>query len=111
MKLGKLLIYLGILVALAAYVYFVEIKQKQEKQATEEKAAKIVQLEKDQIVAVDLQSRDKEKIELKKPSDTWVLTSPIKTKADVAAVGRFSMLSPMQNREDRLGEGREMGRL
>jgi hypothetical protein len=87
MKPGKLLIYLAILVALAAYVYFVEIRHKQEQQDTEEKAAKIVHLEKDNIVAVDLQSSDKEKIELKKPSDTWVLTSPIKTKADISAVG------------------------
>jgi len=85
-KLGKLLIYLSILVALAAYVYFVEIKHKQEQQAIEEKAAKIVHLEKDKIVEIELLSRDKEKIELKKPSDTWVLTAPIKTKADMSAV-------------------------
>src|SRR3990172_2919881 len=84
-KLGKLLIYLSILVALAAYVYFVEIKHKQEQQAIEEKAAKMVHLEKDKIVAVELLSRDKEKIELRKPSDTWILTSPIKTKADESA--------------------------
>jgi Domain of unknown function (DUF4340) len=86
MKLGKLLIYLSILVALAAYVYFVEIRHKKEQQAIEEKAAKIVHLEKDKIVEIELLSRDKEKIELKKPSDTWVLTSPIKTKADTSAV-------------------------
>jgi hypothetical protein len=85
-KLGKLLIYLSILVALAAYVYFVEIKHKQEQQTIEEKAAKIVHLEKDKIVAVDLLSRNKEKIELRKPSDSWVLTSPIQTKADESAV-------------------------
>jgi hypothetical protein len=64
----------------------VEIRHKQEQQATEEKAAKIVHLEKDKIVAIELLSRDKEKIELKKPADTWVLTSPIKTKADASAV-------------------------
>ncbi|MGO9572503.1 MAG: DUF4340 domain-containing protein [Desulfomonilaceae bacterium] len=86
MKLGKLLIYLTILVALAAYVYFVEIRHKQEQQAIEEKAAKIVHLEKDKVVEIELLSRNKEKIELKKPSDTWVLTSPIKTKADASAV-------------------------
>jgi hypothetical protein len=86
MKLGKLMIYLSILVALAAYVYFVEIRHKQEQQEIDEKAAKIVHLEKDNIVEIELLSRDKEKIELKKPSDIWVLTSPIKTKADASAV-------------------------
>ncbi len=86
MKLSKLLIYLSILAALAAYVYFVEIRHKQEQQVIEEKAAKIVHLEKDKIVEIELLSRDKEKIELKKPSDTWVLTSPVKTKADESAV-------------------------
>jgi Domain of unknown function (DUF4340) len=86
MRLGKLLIYLAILVALAAYVYFVEIKHKQEKQVAEKKAAKIVHLDKDKIVDVELLSRDNKKIELKKPADTWVMTSPIKTKADASAV-------------------------
>lgn len=86
MKLSKLVIYLSILAALAAYVYFVEIRHKQEQQVIEEKAAKIVHLEKDKIVEIELLSRDKEKIELKKPSDTWVLTSPVKTKADESAV-------------------------
>ena len=57
MKLSKLLIYLSILVALAAYVYFVEIKHKQQQQATEEKAAKIVHLEKDKIVQIEILTR------------------------------------------------------
>ncbi len=86
MKLNKILIYLSILVALVAYVYFVEIRHKRNKQASEEKAARIVQMEKDKIVRIELASHDKGKIELKKPAKTWVLTSPIKTKADEAAV-------------------------
>ncbi|MGB6065035.1 MAG: DUF4340 domain-containing protein [Desulfomonilaceae bacterium] len=86
MKLNKILIYLSILVALIAYVYFVEIRHKQEKQASEEKAARIVQMDKDKIVRIELISQKKGKIELKKPAKTWVLTSPVKTKADEPAV-------------------------
>jgi hypothetical protein len=89
MKLGKLLIYLLIFVALASYVYFVEIRHKREQKAIEEKAARIVNLGKDDVVQIELLSRDKEKIELKKPADTWVLTSPIKTKADASTVASF----------------------
>ncbi|MBI5250830.1 MAG: DUF4340 domain-containing protein [Desulfomonile tiedjei] len=86
MKLRNISIYLIILVALGAYVYFVEIKHKKEQQAQEEKAAKILQLEKDKVVRVELKTSDGT-IELQKPGESWVLTSPIKTGADQIAVG------------------------
>jgi Domain of unknown function (DUF4340) len=86
MKLGKVLIYLVILVAVAAYLYLVEIKYKEKQEAAEKQSKKIVQLEKGKIVGIDLQSNDKGKIELKKPGDTWVLTAPVKAKADEAAM-------------------------
>lgn len=86
MKLGKVLIYLIILVAVAAYLYLVEIKYKEKQESAEKESKKIVQLDKDKIVEIDLQSQDKGKIELKKPSDTWVLTAPVKAKADENAI-------------------------
>ena len=56
MKLRNLLIYLVVFVTLACYVYFVEIKHKGEQQVQEEKAAKIVQLEKDKLVSCHTQN-------------------------------------------------------
>ncbi|MBI4962338.1 MAG: DUF4340 domain-containing protein [Desulfomonile tiedjei] len=86
MKLGKVLVYLIILVAVAAYLYLVEIKHKEKQETAEKQAKKIVQLEKDKIVEIELQSQDKGKIELKKPAEMWVLTAPVRAKADEDAV-------------------------
>ena len=86
MKLSKVLIYLVVLVAVAAYLYVVEIRYKEKQDAAEKQSKRIVQLDKEKIVAIDLQSEDKGKIELKKPGDTWVLTAPVRAKADEAAL-------------------------
>lgn len=86
MKLRNVLIYLMVFAALASYVYFVEIKHKGEQQVQEEKAAKLVQLEKDKLVSMTLKTPD-HTIELQKPGQSWVLISPIKTAADQIAVG------------------------
>lgn len=86
MKLRKVIIYLVILGALAAYVYFVEIKYKHEQEVLEEKAAKIVQLEQDKVARVELKAPERT-IDLQKPGDSWVLSAPLKTAADQFAVG------------------------
>ena len=86
MKLNKLVIYLLILVALGAWLYFVEIKHKEKKQAAEEQASRIVSIDKDQVVQIDLKSKDAAGIEIKKPADVWVLTSPLDTRADQSAI-------------------------
>jgi hypothetical protein len=86
MKPRNILIYLIILAALAGYVYFVEIKHKQEQKVEEEKASKIVQLEKDKLIKIELKSPEMT-LELQKPGESWVLTSPVKTAADQIAVG------------------------
>ena len=86
MKPNKILIYLAILVALGAYVYVVEIKEKQKQEAIEEKAQKIVSLDTDKIVRIELISRDGGTIQVEKPAKIWVLTDPVKTRADESAV-------------------------
>ncbi|MEI7449496.1 MAG: DUF4340 domain-containing protein [Desulfomonile sp.] len=100
MKLSKISVYLLILAALAAWLYFVEIKQKDKKQADEDKASKIVNIEKDQIVQIDLKSGDGVNIELKKP-DEWVITAPLNTRADQAAVGSL-LLSATDARSEKI---------
>lgn len=87
MKWSRVLIYLAVLAAVAAYLYLVEIRQKEQKQAQEDEAQKLLHLEKDNLVRVDLQSADRGTIELQKPADVWVLTAPVKAKCDEAVVG------------------------
>lgn len=86
MKSSNILIYLGILAILAGYVYFGEIRQKEKTRVQKEQAEKIVDLKKDDIVSVELQSQDRGKIELKRPAGHWVLLEPVKTKGDDEAI-------------------------
>ena len=111
MKLSKISVYLLILAALAAWLYFVEIKQKDKKQADEDKASKIVNIEKDQIVQIDLKSGDGVNIELKKP-DEWVITAPLNTRADQAAVGSLlQSATDARSRENCSRKRCQMGRI
>jgi len=85
MKLNRVLIYLLILVLIGAWLYLVEIKHRQAVKATEEKAAKLITLEKDKVADIRIESGDRI-IELKKPANQWVITAPVRTKADEHAV-------------------------
>ena len=86
MKLGKILIYLLILVVVAGWLYIVEIRYRPGQKEQEDRGKKIVHLEKDKIVQIGLDSRERGKVEVQKPGDTWVLTAPVRTKADKLAV-------------------------
>ncbi len=86
MKPIKLLIYVIVLLALAAYVYFVEIKGQERKAVEKAEKEKLVSLEKDKIDQVVLKSKDKDLIRLRKTSGAWVMTDPVKSKADEAAI-------------------------
>lgn len=85
MKFQRVLLYLGVLLAVGAYIYFIEIKQKGERQAQEEKAKKIFQVDKDKITEITLES-SKGRIMLQKPAGLWVVAEPVKTAADKTAV-------------------------
>lgn len=86
MKFGKILIYLAILVALALYVYLVEIKQKGEQKAQEEKASQLLDLKKENVTSITLKSKERGLVEATKIGDDWLLTAPLKTKADKHAI-------------------------
>lgn len=86
MKLGKVLIYFGILVALASYVYFVEIRYKKEQETHKAEAERIAKIEKDKITEVALTAKDAPKVSVRKIDDNWLLTEPIKVKADQKAI-------------------------
>ncbi|MFH1114978.1 MAG: DUF4340 domain-containing protein [Pseudomonadota bacterium] len=86
MKLSKVLIYLIILVALATYVYFVEIRHKEKLEAQKAEAEKIVKLDKDKVTQIELKSKKGGVIGLKKTEGTWVIITPVAVKADPSAV-------------------------
>ncbi len=87
MKGYKLLIYLSVLVAVLAYIYFVEIKHKQAESERKELESRIVQLDKDQIDRIRISSPDGRAINIKKSDhDNWNVISPINSAADLRAV-------------------------
>ncbi len=86
MKLRNILIYLCILAGLAGWLYFYEIRHAQKQKALDEKSGKIVHLESDKVVTIVLESGERGKIEVQKPADAWVITAPIRTRADQAAI-------------------------
>ncbi len=86
MKPGRVLIYALILAIVGGYIYIFEIKQKEETKKKEEQKTKLLGAQSSNLKELILKKSTGEEIELKKPADIWVITSPIKTKADTFAV-------------------------
>ena len=100
MKLYKILIYLGVLLALVAYIYFVEIKHKQAETERKEKESRIVQLDRDQINDVKIVRHDEKAIDIKKSdSKGWNIISPVNTLADTKAVEDLLVASTLAQPE------------
>lgn len=89
MKLRSLSIYFAVFVALVAWLYFWEIKHKGQEKAAKEEAEKIVRIAKDKVVDIDIESKKNGKIAVRKPGKEWILSAPVTTKADEAAVDRL----------------------
>jgi hypothetical protein len=85
-KPSKLILYIVVLAALAGYVYFVEVKGQEKEEAQKAKDEKLVSLEKQKIDQVILKSRDGKDISLRKTAGVWVLTEPVKAKADEESI-------------------------
>jgi hypothetical protein len=88
-KPKHVLIYIVILAGLAAYVFFGEIKRQEIQKAEETKAAKLVQVDRKDISAIEVNSKERGKIDLVKTEDIWMVTSPVKCKADERAVDTY----------------------
>ncbi len=82
----RLLILVGILVALAAFVYFYEIRGKEEREKKEEASKKFVQLDPDKVARLSLVRRKESPITFVKSGTQWKMTQPIQTNADSTSV-------------------------
>ncbi len=89
MKLRSLSIYFAVFVALIAWLYFWEIKHKGQEKAAKAEAEKIVRIAKDKAVDIDIHSKKNGNIAIRKPGKEWILSAPVTTKADEAAVDRL----------------------
>jgi hypothetical protein len=82
----KLLILVGILVALGTYVYFYEIRGKEQREKKEEESKKLLQLDADKVTRVSLLRRKEPQIVFAKSGGSWKITQPIQTNADSTSV-------------------------
>ncbi|MGH8057848.1 MAG: DUF4340 domain-containing protein, partial [Candidatus Entotheonellia bacterium] len=70
---------------LAGYYYWYEVKGGEQRKQAEEVAQRIFQLKKDAIEGVTLK-REKESIKLAREGDAWMLTEPVRARADQQTV-------------------------
>ena len=88
MKRWNLVVALGVLLGLSAYVYFVEIKGGEKKQQAKEESEKVLSFKKDQISGITL-SRGFERIRIEKVAGSWRIQEPLQTIPDGDAVERL----------------------
>jgi Domain of unknown function (DUF4340) len=99
MKFRNTLMLLVLTVAVAAYVYFYEIKGGEKREKEKEAAGKLVEVKKDSVSAVTLKP---DGVELMKAGGKWELTAPVQYQADEGTVN--SLLSSLESaKRDREG--------
>jgi hypothetical protein len=84
----NLLAALGVLLALSAYVYFVEIRGGEKEKKNKEESEKVLVFEKDQVVGLVL-THGGERIRLQKLQGKWRIVEPVPTAPDADAVDQL----------------------
>lgn len=79
----KTIILVAIFFALLAYVYFFEIKEEKKKQATKEKQEQVLNIDKERVSELAFLPAG---ITIIKPEAHWIISAPIRTKADQATI-------------------------
>ncbi len=85
MSFKKTLVLFLVFVALAAYVYFGEIKKQAKEEVLKEKAQKVILFDKDSVNTLEIKNLYGHFV-LKKEDKNWVITQPIRTEADQPVV-------------------------
>lgn len=85
MKWRSSLIYLVVFVLVAGYYTYFEVVRKKQKDAAERQAKKLFQFQVDQVQELEIFTRDKKKLALKK-EDQWRIVEPVKAGTDDGAL-------------------------
>lgn len=80
-----LLVALG----LGSYIYFVEIRGDEEREAAEQAERRLIDLEADEIQRLDLPLTEGGRATLSRANGHWLIEQPLKTQADPVAVDRI----------------------
>jgi len=87
MRPRHIFIYLLIVAALGIYYYYFEVYSLKMIEEQQDRASRVLSMEKDSIEEICIEGRDK--VTLSKAVKTWMITSPINTKADQAELEDF----------------------
>jgi hypothetical protein len=85
MKGRTTLILFGVLLVLASFVYFIEIKGKAKREKNEEKSKKLLTIDEDHIQQVTVQ-RQTDTLAFERNGDAWNIVRPVKSQGDKYAV-------------------------
>lgn len=88
MKGRSTLIFLGILVFLSSFVYFVEIRGKAKREKIKEKSRKILRFSEGEIQSLTL-CRSSDTLVFQQDGENWKISAPIHSEADRYAVKNF----------------------
>jgi len=94
MKIFKTLTLLVIMIALASYVYFIEIKGGEEQEKQKELDEKIFNFESDSVAIVEIRSIFNQ-FRFERKNDGWIITDPIETGGDKSTVD--GLINTMKN--------------
>ncbi len=81
MKIGRTIVLLVLLIALGAYVYFVEIKHQKTVEKKKEFAQKLFHFKKDSVKSITIKNQYG-KFVLENRADSWKIVAPVETEAD-----------------------------
>ncbi|MBI2822822.1 MAG: DUF4340 domain-containing protein [Acidobacteria bacterium] len=82
----KLLFLIGIFAALGAFVYFYEIRGREEREKQEAERSKLVQIRQEKATRVSVIRPNEPALILEKNGDRWLLSQPVQADADKWAV-------------------------
>lgn len=88
MKGRTTLVFLGILVLLSSFVYFVEIKGKAKRERIKEQSQKILRFSEEEIQSLTL-CRSADTLVFERDGENWRISAPIQSQADRYAVKNF----------------------
>ena len=108
MKLVKTLALLVVLIILAAYVYFYEIKGGEEKEKQKQAEEKVLIFEPDSVQIIEIRSVLKQ-FRFERTDDEWQIETPIETAGDKSTIdGMLNTLKNMQKtREFNIRDGEQ----
>ncbi|MDA2930566.1 DUF4340 domain-containing protein [Acidobacteria bacterium AH-259-O06] len=101
----KILVLFAMFLALAAFVYFYEIKGQEKREEAKELEESLLRMKQEEITSVEISRPDKEPITMKKEGEDWAIKQPVETSADRNTVDSLLRNLELARRDRTFPEG------